>query len=46
MMSQPNLIRRIINTIPGMNKANSVTTPFASSTLLHKDKNGTTQQEN
>ena len=40
MMSQPHLIRRIIDAIPGMSKANSVNTPFASSTLLDKDENG------
>ena len=46
MMSQPLLIGRIIDAIPGMNMENSVTTPFASGTLLDKDKNGAPQEEN
>ena len=39
-MSQPYLIRRIIEAVPGLKDANPVNIPAASTVLLDKDNNG------
>ena len=44
-MSQPFLIERIINFIPGMVEANSVKTPACSSVILSKDPDGEDRKE-
>jgi len=44
-MSQPNLINRIIEAIPGMNKANPKSIPMSPTLIMTKDLNGKTRQE-
>ena len=44
-MSQPNLINRIIEAIPGMDKANPKSIPMSPNTVLTKDKSGKERQE-
>ena len=44
-MSQPNLINRIIEAIPGMDKANPKSIHMSSNTVLTKDKSGKERQE-
>ena len=44
-MSQPNLINRIIEAIPGMDKANPKSIPMSPNTVLTKYKSGKERQE-
>ena len=44
-MSQPNLINRIINAIPGMDKANPKPIPMSPTLIMTKDINGKIRQE-
>ena len=44
-MSQPLLIKRIIDAIPGMSKAHPVNTPAVPSVILTKDTNGPDRKE-
>ena len=44
-MSQPNLINRIIEAIPGMDKANPKSILMPSNKILTKDENGKERQE-
>ena len=44
-MSQPLLIKRIIDAIPGMSKAHPVKTPAVPSVILTKDVNGPERRE-
>ena len=45
IMSQPNLINRIINAIPGMEKGNPKSTPMSPTLIMTKDLNVKERQE-
>ena len=44
-ISQPNIINRIIEAIPGMDKANLKFIPISPNTILTKDKFGKERQD-
>ena len=45
-LSQPHLIRRIVESIPGMKNANPRSTPACNTIILNKDKNGKIRKAN
>ena len=44
-MSQPNLINRIINAVPRINKSNPKPIPMSPTLVMNKDLNGKEKQE-